>query len=45
MRGIRQRGTDDGIDDLRLDRFKIKTPNVIVEGSSATGDTSQADQP
>ncbi|KAL7147128.1 hypothetical protein ABFS83_06G087400 [Erythranthe nasuta] len=28
---INQRGLDDGIDGLKLERFKVKTPNVIVE--------------
>ncbi|GFP88810.1 hypothetical protein PHJA_001024700 [Phtheirospermum japonicum] len=33
MRGIRERGIDEEIGDgLRLQRFKVRTPNVIVDG-------------
>lgn len=30
MRAMKQRGLDDEIDGLRLERFKVRTPNVIV---------------
>ncbi|KAI3458878.1 hypothetical protein Pfo_015541 [Paulownia fortunei] len=44
MRAIKQRGVDDESDGLRLERFKVRTPNVIVAGPDGTGPTGQGVQ-
>ncbi|PIN03888.1 hypothetical protein CDL12_23583 [Handroanthus impetiginosus] len=43
VRGINRRGVDGEIDGLRLERFKVKTPNVIVVEPAGAGPIGQGD--
>ncbi|KAH6756278.1 hypothetical protein C2S53_003698 [Perilla frutescens var. hirtella] len=47
MRSIRKRGIDEEFDGPRLERFKVKTPNVIEieqDGATQGGQTTQTSQ-
>ncbi|KAK4431100.1 hypothetical protein Salat_0872000 [Sesamum alatum] len=41
MRAIKRRGVDDEIDGLRLERFKVRTPNVVLIGQDGAGQGGQ----
>ncbi|KAL0317267.1 UNVERIFIED_CONTAM: hypothetical protein Sangu_2141000 [Sesamum angustifolium] len=41
MRAIKRRGVDDEIDGFKVERFKVRTPNVVVAGQDGTGQGGQ----
>ncbi|KAL0322171.1 UNVERIFIED_CONTAM: hypothetical protein Scaly_2513500 [Sesamum calycinum] len=41
MRAIKRRGVDDEIDGFKVERFKVRTPNVVVAGQGGTGQGGQ----